>query len=58
MPLSVLDFDGNAEHGQFRQRRRHAGQVGCAARAGDDDLVTSRLGALGERKQPVGGAVG
>ena len=33
-----LGLHGHAEHGQRRFRRRHAGQVRCAARAGDEDF--------------------
>ena len=53
-----LRFDRHAEHRQRGHRRRHAGQVRGAARAGDDDLDAGRLRALGEGVEPVGRAVG
>ncbi len=58
MPERALDLDGHAEHRQFRQRRRHARQMGRPAGAGDDDLEACGLGALGEGEQPVRGPVG
>ena len=57
-PDSAFEFDRHAEHRQRRHRRRHAGQMGGTAGAGDDDLEAGRLGALGEVIQPVGRAVG
>ena len=41
-----LAFDGNAEHRQNRVRGGHAGQMGRAARAGDDDFEAA-LGCSG-----------
>jgi hypothetical protein len=52
-----LRLDWHAEDRQGGHRGGHARQVGGAAGAGDDDLKTLRLGALGEGVEPVRGAV-
>ena len=57
-PERALDSTGTPKTGSGRQRRGHAGQVGGAAGAGDDDPEPCRLGALGEGDEAVGRAVG
>ena len=53
-----LRFDRHAEHRQLGQRRRHAGQMGGAAGAGDDQLEARGACALGEGEQPLRSAMG
>ncbi len=49
---------GHAQHGHGGFGRHHAGQVGCAARAGDDGLQPAAFGAFGVGEHIVGHAVG
>ena len=58
LPRQRLGFDGHAENRQRRHRRRHARQMRRATRPGDDDLEPGLARALGEGRQPVGGAMG
>ena len=52
-----LGLDRNAEHRERGHGGGHAGEVGGAARAGDDDLVPGSLRAARERIEPVRRAV-
>jgi hypothetical protein len=52
-----LGLDRNSEHRDRSERRNHAGEVGGAAGAGDNDLVSGVAGAFRESNQPIGRAV-
>ncbi len=57
-PVECLALDGHAQHGQHGVGGDHAGQVGCAAGAGDDHLRARARRPWSVLGHPLGRAMG